>query len=85
MLDLHEKEELNMKELESDLPRSCFAANRVLVPLILVAGICVAAIPGFVTAQTEKPDPAAADSQLPQGKRTTLGRYVTAKEAYEMW
>ena len=33
-----------MKELESDMSRSCFAAKRVLVPLILVAGCCVAAV-----------------------------------------
>ena len=23
--------------------------------------------------------------QLPEGKRTTIGLYVTAKDAYEMW
>jgi len=27
----------------------------------------------------------AADDELPKGKQTTLGLYVTAKEAYEIW
>ncbi len=74
-----------MKELESDMSGSCFAAKRVLVPLILVAGCCVAAGPSIVSAQSVKPDSVAADSRLPEGKQTTLGLYVTAKEAYEMW
>jgi rhodanese-related sulfurtransferase len=54
-------------------------------PLILIAGICFAASAGFVGAQAEKPTTAAADRQLPERKQTTLGLYVTAKEAYEMW
>ena len=74
-----------MKELESDMSGSCFAAKRVLVPLILVAGCCVAAGPSIVSAQSVKPDSVAADSRLPEGKQTTLGLYVTAKESYEMW
>jgi len=32
-----------------------------------------------------KPAAKAAGSELPEGKRTTLGFYVTAAHAYEMW
>jgi len=53
--------------------------------LILIAGICFAATAGFVGAQTAEPASVAADPKLPEGKQTTLGLYVTAKEAYEMW
>jgi rhodanese-related sulfurtransferase len=54
-------------------------------PLILIAGICFAASAGFVGAQAEQSASPAAHSQLPERKQTTLGLYVTAKEAYEMW
>ena len=53
--------------------------------LILIAGICFAATAGFVGAQTAEPASVAADPKLPEGKQTTLGLYVTAQEAYEMW
>lgn len=33
----------------------------------------------------EKPAPQAANAELPKEKQTTLGLYVTAKEAYEKW
>ncbi len=33
----------------------------------------------------EKPASVAADRQLPKGKQTTLGLYVTAAQAYEKW
>ena len=62
-----------------------FAGKGVLVSLILVAGIWFAAAASVVGAQTEKPASVAVNSQLPEGKQTTLGLYVTAKEAYEMW
>ncbi len=56
-----------------------------------VAGILIASAPSPVGAQTDKP--AATDkrvgtvdvSQLPKAKQTTLGLYVTAAQAYEMW
>ena len=38
---------------------------------------------GAAKAQTTKPAPAAAE--LPKGKQTVLGLYVTAAEAYAMW
>jgi rhodanese-related sulfurtransferase len=53
--------------------------------LILIAGICFAATAGFVGAQAEPPASPAAHSQLPERKQTTLGLYVTAREAHEMW
>jgi len=36
-------------------------------------------------ADTGKPASAAEDTQLPERKQTTLGLYVTAAQAYEMW
>lgn len=39
----------------------------------------------LVGAETEKPASVAADRQLPKGKQTTLGLYVTAAQAYEKW
>ena len=34
---------------------------------------------------TEGPKPAVSTTQLPKGKQTTLGLYVTAAQAYDMW
>ncbi len=58
---------------------------------LLVAGILTAFAPSPVSAQADKPT--ATDhlagtvdaSQFPKAKQTTLGLYVTAAEAYEMW
>jgi rhodanese-related sulfurtransferase len=47
-------------------------------------GILLAA-PIASTDETGKLAKTASDSELPEGKRTTLGLYVTAAEAYEMW
>ena len=35
--------------------------------------------------RTEPEQPAAAGGELPKAKQTTLGLYVTAAEAYQMW
>ena len=35
--------------------------------------------------ETNKLGPQGARPQVPKGKETVLGLYVTAKEAYEMW
>ena len=59
--------------------------------LLVVTGILIASAPSRVGAQADKP--AATDSrvgtveasQLPKAKQTTLGLYVTAAQAYEMW
>ena len=39
----------------------------------------------FVGADNGKCASLAEDTQLPKGKQTTLGLYVTAAKAYEMW
>ena len=74
-----------MNDLKAEKLGNCFRAKRVLIPVILVAGICFAATAGIAEAQTGEPSSAAADRQLPDRKQTTLGLYVTAKEAYAMW
>ena len=53
--------------------------------LLVAAGILFAAAPAFVAAQAPKPAAQAAASPVPKGKQTTLGLYVTAAKAYEMW
>jgi len=58
---------------------------RASVSLILVAAILFAAAASIVGAENEKPASVAVNSQLPKGKQTTLGLYVTAAQAYEKW
>ena len=50
----------------------------------VVAMLFGAAASSFA-AETGKPASAAEDMQLPERKQTTLGLYVTAAQAYEMW
>ena len=52
---------------------------------LAASGILLAATLIASAAETEKPPAKAADSELPEKKRTTLGLYVTAAEAYKMW
>ena len=73
-----------MRELKAETLESCFAGKRALVCLILVAAIAFAFTASVVGEETEKPVSVAAD-QLPKGKQTTLGLYVTAAQAYEKW
>lgn len=49
------------------------------LPTALVALSVLLAAPPFVSANT------ASGNEVPERKRTTLGLYVTAAEAYEMW
>lgn len=58
---------------------------RSLVSLILVAAILFAATASLVGAENEKSASGAVNSQLPKGKQTTFGLYVTASQAYEKW
>jgi rhodanese-related sulfurtransferase len=59
--------------------------------LLLVTGVLIASAPSPASAQVDKAT--ATDnrvgtvdaSQLPKAKQTTLGLYVTATHAYEMW
>ena len=55
------------------------------VLLILVATIGVAVIANADGGATEGSASQTATLQLPKEKQTTLGFYVTAKEAYEKW
>ena len=80
-----------MKELHSKasggvLPTwSDFPSKRALASLILVSAICFAVPASVVEAQVEESAAGAVNRQLPEGKQTTLGLYLTAQEAYEMW
>jgi rhodanese-related sulfurtransferase len=51
--------------------------ERFLITTVLAVFICYIAVP-IATGQATKPE-------LPKEKQTTLGLYVTAKEAYEKW
>ena len=74
-----------MNEPHAEKSRNCFADMRALVCLILATAIGFAATATAVGAETEKPATVAADRQLPKGKQTTLGLYLTASQAYEKW
>ena len=65
--------------------RNPFTSNRVCASLSLVAAISFAAVVGPAQAEPEKSDFVAAELQVSAGKKTTLGLYVTAAEAYEKW
>lgn len=60
--------------------RRHFGTQRALLILALVS-MANFAMPTNASADANGP----AASQLPAGKQTTLGLYVTATEAYEMW
>ena len=60
--------------------RRRFGNSRALLALVLVS-MASFAVP--INASADADEQAA--SQLPAGKQTTLGLYVTATEAYEMW
>ena len=60
--------------------RTCFAGKRALI-LVVVIGFVGSA--SLLEAQSNKP--ASVDLELPVEKQTTLGLYVTAAQAYEMW
>lgn len=62
-----------------------YTGNRPLASLWLVAVICLAAPVNTARADTDKPTSVTSPLQLPAGKQTTLGLYVTAAQAYEMW
>ena len=74
-----------MTELNTESFRNCFAGRRTLVSLALVAAIGLAATSIASEGATEKPASQAAKPELPKEKQTTLGLYLTAKEAYEKW
>jgi hypothetical protein len=61
-------------------PRLSTALTALAALGILLATALIAS-----AAETGKPATMAAGSELPEGKRTTLGLYVTAAQAYEKW
>ena len=63
--------------------RTCFADKWAKWALILVAVIGFVANASLLEAQSNRP--ASVDLELPTKKQTTLGLYVTAAQAYEMW
>ena len=69
-----------MNELSADIIKSGFAGNLVWVGLILAAATGFVATASAVGEETVKPASGTADFQLPEGKQTTLGLYVTAAE-----
>jgi rhodanese-related sulfurtransferase len=73
----HLKRSFTMPKLNPGRPAALAA--------LAVLGILLAA-PLIVSAdETGEPAKTALGNELPEGKRTTLGLYVTAAEAYEMW
>ena len=60
--------------------RHRFGTNRALLAVVLVS---IASFATPLSARADANEQAA--SQLPAGKQTTLGLYVTATEAYKMW
>jgi len=59
-------------------------SHRYSLCIVMTAMLCGVAA-GFVGADTGKPASTAEAMQLPERKQTTLGLYVTAAQAYEMW
>lgn len=67
-----------------------FLSTAVLLLLTAGRGVIAADAAGAAPSSAregaaEKPTPQAASPELPKEKQTTLGLYVTAKEAYEKW
>jgi len=67
-----------MNTINTTMFPKCFTRKQALAYLILVSSICFTMPASVVGAEAVK-------QQLPERKQTTLGLYVTAKEAYEKW
>ena len=74
-----------MTEPSRNVPWNCFSGNRPLLSLALVASIGLAATVSASGAETNQPAAAPAKPELVKEKQTTLGLYVTSREAYEKW
>ena len=59
--------------------------KHAFLALVLTASVVLATPSSACAGDVEKPGQQAAELRLPVGKRTTLGLYVTAREAYEKW
>ncbi len=55
------------------------------VALLIATGVLLPVSPSLAGAETAKPAAASAASEVPKGKQTSLGLYVTAAKAYDMW
>ncbi len=58
--------------------------SRIFICTVMVAMLC-GVTASSVGADNGKSASVAEDTQLPKGKQTTLGLYVTAAQAYEKW
>ena len=74
-----------MTEPRKHLFWNWLAGKRAWLSLALVAAIGLAIAPGASAAETNQPAAAPAKPELVKEKQTTLGLYVTSKEAYEKW
>ena len=62
-----------------------FAGPRARASLVLASAIGLAALAGIASAEPEQSAFVAAELQISAGKKTTLGLYVSAAEAYGKW
>ena len=69
-----------MSKLGRIRPRRLSASRRAVLAFFLFSMGSLAAPPGISSEANDQ-----SKSQLPTAKQTTLGLYVTAAEAYEMW
>jgi rhodanese-related sulfurtransferase len=74
-----------MVELKASRFQIGVVFQRHVAPLILIAMIGFIAVSAVAAAETAAPGADAAGAELPEKKRTTLGLYVTAAEAYAKW
>lgn len=74
-----------MTELYAELFRNYLAGNWAWLSLALVASLGLAATAQASEPAAEKSASQALPPQLPKEKQTSLGLYVTAKDAYERW
>jgi rhodanese-related sulfurtransferase len=74
-----------MSKLYVGFFRSRVALNWAWLTFAAVATIGLATTSSAGGTATEQPDSQTFDSRLPAEKQTTLGLYVTAREAYEKW
>ena len=74
-----------MSTLRNVVSLWCSLGTRALVAFTLIALAGLTASPSASAGANEQPASQAVRAQLPAEKQTTLGLYVTAREAYEKW
>jgi rhodanese-related sulfurtransferase len=65
--------------------RFCGLAHAIPASVFAVALLAGGGVSMAAELTPQAPKPAASGTQLPKGKQTTLGLYVTAAQAYAMW